>query len=103
MTTSVLGDVVSEHGRRLATVDVVMPANADPHEFQPSAREAAELREADVLVANGAGFEAGLEDTIHGAEDDGSTVFEAIDHVATLEAAEDAHAEEDEPGRGGRG
>ena len=50
----------------------------------------------DVLVANGAGFEAGLEETIHGAEDDGTAVFEAIDHVASLQASEDAPAEEDE-------
>jgi zinc/manganese transport system substrate-binding protein len=96
VTTSVLGDVVSEMTGDLATVDVVMPANADPHEFQPSARDAADLREADVLVANGAGFEAGLEETIHGAEDDGTAVFEAIDQVATLQASEDAPAEEDE-------
>jgi zinc/manganese transport system substrate-binding protein len=95
VTTSVLGDVVSEMTGDLATVDVVMPANADPHEFQPSARDAADLRDADVLVANGGGFEAGLEETIHGAEDDGTPVFEAVDHVATLEAAEDAHAEEE--------
>jgi len=96
VTTSILGDVVSEMTGDLATVDVVMPANADPHEFQPSARDAADLREADVLVANGAGFEAGLEETIHGAEEDGTVVFEAIDHVATLEAAEgDEHADEE--------
>jgi zinc/manganese transport system substrate-binding protein len=94
-TTSILGDVVSEMTGDLATVDVVMPANADPHEFQPSARDAADLREADVLVANGAGFEAGLEETIHGAEDDGTAVFEAIDHVATLQLSEDAPADGD--------
>lgn len=103
-TTSVLGDVVSEMTGDLATVDVVMPANADPHEFQPSARDAADLREADVLVANGAGFEAGLEDTIHGAEEDGTVVFEAIDHVATLEAAEgDEHADEEGDDHGHEG
>jgi zinc/manganese transport system substrate-binding protein len=96
VTTSILGDVVSEMTGDLATVDVVMPANADPHEFQPSARDAADLRDADVLVANGAGFEAGLEETIHGAEDDGTPVFEAIDHIATLPVSEDAPAEEDE-------
>jgi len=95
-TTSILGDVVSEMAGDLATVGVVMPANADPHEFQPSARDAADLREADVVVANGAGFEAGLEETLHGAEEDGTVVFEAIDHVATLEAVDEAPAEDGE-------
>jgi zinc/manganese transport system substrate-binding protein len=88
VTTNILGDVVENLTGGLAEVEVVMPANADPHEFQPSARDAATVREADVLVANGAGFEEGLEDTIHGAEDDGVVVFEAIDHVETLAAAE---------------
>jgi zinc/manganese transport system substrate-binding protein len=101
VTTTILGDVVANLTGDLATVDVVMPANTDPHEFQPSARQAAALREADLVVANGAGFEAGLEDTVHGAEDDGVTVFEAIDHVATLDAAapddhDDEHEAEDE-------
>jgi zinc/manganese transport system substrate-binding protein len=95
VTTSVLGDVVAQLTGDLAQVEVIMPPNADPHEFQPSAREAAELREADVVVANGAGFEAGLEDTLAGAEDDGATVFRAIDHVDTL-AGEDEHADEGE-------
>lgn len=96
VTTSILGDVVSEMTGDLATVDVVMPPNADPHEFQPSARDAADLREADVVVANGAGFEAGLEETIHAAEEDGTVVVEAIDHVATLDAPDEAPAEADE-------
>jgi zinc/manganese transport system substrate-binding protein len=95
VTTSILGDVVTELTGDLAEVEVIMPANADPHEFQPSAREAAELREADLVVTNGANFEAGLEDTIHGAEDDGVPVFAAIDHVETLEAGEDEHADEE--------
>jgi zinc/manganese transport system substrate-binding protein len=95
VTTSILGDVVGELTGDLAEVDVIMPANADPHEFQPSAREAAELREADLVVTNGAGFEAGLEDAIHGAEDDGVPVFVAIDHVETIEAGEDEHTDEE--------
>ena len=82
VTTSVLGDVVEELVGDEAEVDVVMPAGADPHEFQPSARQAVDIREADLLVTNGGGFEAGLDDTIAGAEDDGVTVFTALDHVA---------------------
>jgi zinc/manganese transport system substrate-binding protein len=84
VTTNILGDVVTQLTGDLARVDVVIPANADPHEFQPSARDSAEVRDADVVVANGAGFEAGLDDTIDGAEDEGAPVFRAIDHVDTL-------------------
>jgi zinc/manganese transport system substrate-binding protein len=98
-TTPILGDVVGEIVGDDATVAVVMPAGADPHEFQPSAREAAEMREADLLVTNGGGLEAGLDSTVDGAEDDGVAVFTALDHVdpppgdADAEHAEDDHAE----------
>jgi zinc/manganese transport system substrate-binding protein len=95
VTTPILGDVVENLTGGLAEIEVIMPAGTDPHEFQPSARQAASVRDADVLVANGAGFEAGLQDTIDGAADDGVTVFEAVDHVETL-AAED-EAEGDDP------
>ncbi|MGH9233313.1 MAG: metal ABC transporter solute-binding protein, Zn/Mn family [Acidimicrobiales bacterium] len=84
-TTSVLGDVVRQLTGDMADVEVVVPAGADPHELQPSARQAAALREADLVVANGAGLEAGLDDTLDAARDDGATVFEAMDHVDTLD------------------
>ncbi|HEX6568931.1 MAG TPA: metal ABC transporter substrate-binding protein [Acidimicrobiales bacterium] len=87
VTTSILGDVVENMTGDLADVEIVMPTGADPHEFQPSARQAAAMREADLLVANGGGFEAGLVDTIRGAEDDGVPVFEAVDHVDLLAVA----------------
>lgn len=81
VTTSVLGDVVENLVGDAARVEVVVPAGVDPHEFAPSARQAATLREADVVVANGGGLEARLDDTLEGAAADGATVFEAMDHV----------------------
>lgn len=97
-TTTVMGDVVAHLTGDLAEVVVIMPANADPHEFQPSAREAAALRDADLVVANGGGFEEGLDDALRSAEDDGAAVFEAVDHVALLEPGDGAagdHATEE--------
>lgn len=96
VTTTLLGDVVAQLTGDLAAVEVIMPVNADPHEFQPSARQVAALRDADVVVVNGGDFEEGLVDTIHSAEEDGAVVFEALDHVAPLEVtADDDHAEDD--------
>ena len=62
-----------------------MPPGADPHEFALSARQAADLREADLVVANGGGFEAGLDDTLDAAEDDGATVVRALDAVDRID------------------
>ena len=85
VTTTILGDVVSHLVGDEAHVDVLMPPNADPHEFSASARQATALREADVIVTNGGGFEAGLDDTVAAAEDDGATVFAALDAVDRLD------------------
>jgi len=85
VTTSVLGDVVTNLVGDDADVEVLMPPGADPHEFAPSARQAADLREADLVVANGGGFEAGLDDTLEAAEADGATVVRALDSVDRID------------------
>jgi zinc/manganese transport system substrate-binding protein len=83
-TTTILGDVVSHLVGDGVEVETIMPPNADPHEFQPSARQVQELRQADLVVANGAGFEGGLEDAVDAAKEDGVPVLEAIDTVPHL-------------------
>ncbi len=89
VTTSILGDVVRNLVGEDVEVEVLMPAGVDPHAFAPSARQAAALRGADVLVQNGAGFEAGLADTLDAAADDGAVLVTAADGVDLL--ADDPH------------
>jgi zinc/manganese transport system substrate-binding protein len=84
VTTSILGDVVEELVGGAAEVEVVMPPNADPHDFAPSARQAASMRGADALVVNGLGFEEGLGDTIEAAAADGVPLITATDAVDPL-------------------
>ena len=88
VTTNILGDVVASLLGDAADVTVVMPPGASPHDFQASARDGQAMREADLLVVNGAGFEEGLLDVIEAAEDDGVAVHEAISSVEVLELAE---------------
>jgi len=99
VTTPVLGDVVAEVVGDLATVEVLMPPGADPHAFQPSARQAVALTEADLVVTAGGGLEAGLADAVEAAHDAGVPVFEAVDHVDPLPAGahegDDGHALDD--------
>ena len=77
VTTSILGDVVRSIVGNAGRVEVLMPNGSDPHEFQPSARQTAELRDADLVVTNGLGLEgSGLADSISSAKKDGVHVFE---------------------------
>jgi zinc/manganese transport system substrate-binding protein len=102
VSTSVLGDVVEHLVGDDVRLEVLMGPGADPHEFAPSAREAATIREADALVVNGAGFEEALLPTIAAARDDGVAVHEAISAVDTLtwdgHDDDDAHGHDEEEG-----
>lgn len=107
VTTNILGDVVRELVGDDAEVEVIMPVGADPHELAPSPQQAAAMRDADVLVVNGLGFEVGLLDTIEAAEADGATVVTATDAIDPLPlaagthddaAAEDAAEDDDHAG-----
>jgi zinc/manganese transport system substrate-binding protein len=91
VTTSILGDVVRNLLGDAASVEVIMPPGSDPHGFAPSAQQASALRDADVLVVNGLGFEAGLVDTIEAAEADGVRVVTATDGVELLPPGDDPH------------
>ena len=83
-TTSILGDVVRNVAGHAARVEVLIPPGADPHSFSASASQAAALRRAGLVVANGLGLEAGLGDALAAAADDGVTVVEAASFVEAL-------------------
>jgi len=85
VTTSVLGDVVRNLLGDAADVLVIIAPGSDPHEIAPSARQVAAMRQADVLVVNGLGLEAGLVDTIDAARREGTDVVTAADGVEVLD------------------
>ena len=91
VTTSILGDVVSEVVGDAAEVVTIMPVGADPHGFQASAQEVDVMMSADALITNGGGLEESLLDVIEAAEDDGVPTFEALSAVETIEFGEDGH------------
>jgi len=91
-THSVLGDLVRNVVGDEADVDVVMPAGADPHEFEPSASQVASTTEAELVIANGLDLEHGLEDTIEAAVGDGVPVVslgEQLDPLLLTDGSEE--------------
>jgi zinc/manganese transport system substrate-binding protein len=75
-THPILGDIVRNVVGDQATVEVIIPAGADPHEFQPSAKQVEAISRADLVVANGFDFEVGLLDALRATEETGTPVFE---------------------------
>ena len=97
-TTPILGDLVRQVGGDQVNVDVLIPLGADPHDFEPSAAQAAQLRDASLIVANGLGLEERLESALDGAQKDGVPVFEVgeqLDPLALSTADEEGHTDED--------
>lgn len=93
VTHAILGSVVEDLVGDLADVRVLMPDGVDPHDFQPSAKDIAALRGADLVVANGLGLEESLDDALKQAKADGTAVFTAGDHidVRRVGGADDPH------------
>ncbi len=94
-TTNILGDVARASLGEAVHVEVIMPLGADPHDFAPSARQAEAMEDADLLVVNGAGFEAGMSDILANVEASGTAVFTAADHVSLLTLGDDEHEEQE--------
>jgi len=95
VTTNILGDVVSQLAGDEATVTVLMKPNADPHSFEISAREAAALADADLLVSNGLELEENVEQHLVAAAEQGASRFVAGDHVDALPFAADGVSGDD--------
>ena len=103
VTTTILGSVVSD----IATcavgddsrVAVLMPLGADPHDFQASSAQVAQMAKADLIVANGLGLEEGMLDALENIEADGGVVMEIASLLDPLALGNvddrDDHAEDD--------
>ncbi len=112
-TTSIVGDIVSQVVGDRATVQVIMPVGADPHEFRPSARDVAAVQTADIVFAIGLGLEEGLADALEAARADGVTVVDigpeldplpfagGHDHAADAEDGDADHDESEHDDEGG--
>jgi len=85
VTTNILGDVVDAATDGSVEVQVIMPIGSEPHDFAPSARQAEAMEKADLLVTNGAGFEAGMTGVIDNVADSGTPVFAFADDVEIVD------------------
>ena len=107
VSNTILGSVVQDIVRCAtgddSSVSVVMPIGADPHDFQPSSAQVAQMAAADLVVVNGLGLEEGLLPALESITADGASVLEVAAQLDPLtfgtetEAAkEDDHDHESE-------
>jgi zinc/manganese transport system substrate-binding protein len=97
ITYSILGAVVKDLVGDAATVTVLMPNGADPHEWSPSAQDIETMTNADLLVENGLDLEGGMGDAFTQAEQAGVKRFIASDHITVRHVGEGEGADPDDP------
>ncbi|MBE1458630.1 zinc/manganese transport system substrate-binding protein [Nocardiopsis terrae] len=97
VTTNILGDITREVVGGEAAVTVLMKPDADPHSFGISAREAATLENADLVVHNGLGLEEGIARNVAAAEEAGVPALEVGANVDPLPYASDESEGEPDP------
>ena len=98
-TTTILGSIAGDIvacADPAATVTTLMPVGADPHDFAPSSQQVAQIVQADLVIANGLGLEAGLDDALDNARSDGATVLEIAELVDPIPFGEHADDHSDD-------
>lgn len=61
---SFLADIAQNVAGDRLTVETLVPLGADPHEYQPTPKDAAKIAESQVLIVNGIGYEWWLQKTL---------------------------------------
>lgn len=88
VTYSILGSVVKDLIGDSANVVVLMPNGADPHQWEPSAKDIEILNKADLIVQNGLGLEGGMQKALDEAKRNGVRTFIASEHITIRRVGE---------------
>ena len=93
-TTNIVADWVENIGGEHVEVFSLLPVGADPHTFQPGARDVARVADADLVLTIGLGLEESwLKELLQNAARDPSTIVELGEIIDPIEFAE-SHAGE---------
>ena len=87
-TTSIVADWVNNVGGDHVEVFSLVPVGADPHAFQPGARDVAKVADADLVLSVGLGLEESwLHELLENAAKDESAIVELGETVDPIEFA----------------
>ncbi|MEZ5701406.1 MAG: zinc ABC transporter substrate-binding protein [Burkholderiaceae bacterium] len=95
---SILGDMVREVGGERVSVSVLVGPGGDAHVFQPKPSQAKQVGQAQIVFANGLGFEGWMDRLLKTAKYQGRHVV-VSEGIKPLEA-EDEHHEHGDKGHG---
>jgi ABC-type Zn uptake system ZnuABC Zn-binding protein ZnuA len=91
-TTNIVGDVVSQVGGDKIDLTMLMGIGVDPHSYVPTPADTAAIHNAHVVMANGAGLEANLDEMITSAGGN-AAIIHLSDDLELREAGTSSEAE----------
>lgn len=92
-TTGPLGSIASQITDCAGgTTETLIGPGDDPHEFSLSSEQLTDLVRSELVVTNGLGLEAGMQDGLRNAESEGATVYEVAPELDPIPFAEPGHA-----------
>lgn len=96
-STYALEDFAKKIGGSHVEVQNLVPVGVEPHDFEPSAKEIAQLNESDIFLYNGAGLETWVDKTLSSLNKEQTKVVNTTDKLELLKSAgEEEHGHEHE-------
>ncbi|MEK5415547.1 MULTISPECIES: metal ABC transporter substrate-binding protein [Paenibacillus] len=79
----------------LADVEALIPAGIEPHDWEPTAKDMAEISDADMLIYNGAGMEGWVDQVLESVSGTPLITVEASKGLDIMEGTEEEEEEAD--------
>lgn len=87
-STSILADLARQIGGERVDVTSILPANADPHDFEPSPDDVIAIEEADLIVLHGLQLDTWANGLIEAAQSDAPVTIATMG-IATIGSGHD--------------
>jgi ABC-type Zn uptake system ZnuABC Zn-binding protein ZnuA len=96
-TTLMLGDFVNEIGGENINLTILMPAEADPHTYDPSPQDASKIADADIVFYVGLKYEpSALIKLVENTSNEAAVLVEVGEEINPIEFSEEGHEGHDD-------
>jgi ABC-type Zn uptake system ZnuABC Zn-binding protein ZnuA len=93
-STTILADLARQVGGARVDVKSLLPANADPHDYEPSPDDVIAIEDADLVILHGLQLDTWVDPLVDAAQTDAPVVV-ATDGVETIGSDEDGFSQGD--------
>ncbi|MDC3201338.1 metal ABC transporter substrate-binding protein [Acidimicrobiia bacterium] len=97
VTTPMLGDFVNEIGGKNINLTILMPAEVDPHTYDPSPQDASKIADADIVFYVGLKYEpSALIKLVENTSNEAAVLVEVGEEINPIEFSEEGHKGHDD-------